>query len=223
MTERQQAHALALSDPSAYPHSKLRYLLYVPDDYTTQPTAPRPLTLFLHGAGERGDDLVAITRHGLPREIEAGRDLPSIVASPQCPAESRWHIPSLIALLDHLEAAYPIDRTRIYLTGLSMGGFGSWALAMEQPRRFAALAPICGGADPARVCALSHMPIWAFHGALDTTVPLARSTALINALYDCGGNPRFTVYPEAAHDSWTETYRNPHLYEWLYAQRRPSA
>lgn len=220
MPERQQAHSVALPDHETYPFAELRYLLYLPADYQTQPTLPRPLTLFLHGAGERGDDLALITRHGLAREIEAGRDLPSIVASPQCPAESRWHVPSLIALLDHLETVYAIDATRIYLTGLSMGGFGSWALAIEQPHRFAALAPICGGGDPARVCALAHLPIWAFHGALDTTVPLARSTALINALYDCGGNPRFSVYPEAAHNSWTDTYRNPHLYEWLFAQRR---
>lgn len=220
MPKRQQACSLALPDLDTYPHPEFRYLLYLPDEYKAQPAAPRPLTLFLHGAGERGDDLAAITRHGLPREIEAGRDLPSIVASPQCLADSGWHILSLVALLDHLEASYPIDPARVYLTGLSMGGFGSWALAMEQPHRFAALAPICGGGDPAHVCALAHLPIWAFHGALDATVPLARSTALVNTLYDCGGNPRFTVYPDAGHDSWTQTYRNPHLYEWLFAQRR---
>jgi len=129
---------------------------------------------------------------------------------------------ALGALLDEIAGAYRVDPQRVYLTGLSMGGFGTWHLALEQPQCFAAIAPICGGIHgPSRiVCTLKDLPIWAFHGAKDETVPLDQQARLVEALRECGGNVRFTVYPEAGHDSWTETYNNPELYDWFLQHSR---
>ena len=101
-----------------------------------------------------------------------------------------------------------------------MGGFGTWALAAAHPERFAAIAPICGGGDPKQAERLKDLPIWVFHGAKDPTVPLARSEEMVKALKEAGGEPKFTVYPDAGHDSWTETYDNPELYEWFLAHKR---
>ena len=117
-------------------------------------------------------------------------------------------------------ATMQIDPTRIYLTGLSMGGYGTWHMAVTYPQKFAAVVPICGGGGwmygfPKRVCALKDVPVWAFHGALDPVVPLQASQDLVNALNECGGEARLTIYPEALHDSWTQTYDNPELYQWL--------
>ena len=127
---------------------------------------------------------------------------------------------ALSALLDDIVARYRVDTRRLYLTGLSMGGFATWHLATKQPQRFAALAPICGGFHgPSRaVCVLRDVPIWAFHGAKDPVVPIEAQRLLVEALQECDGNVRFTEYPEAEHDSWTETYENPDLYAWLLEQ-----
>ena len=119
-----------------------------------------------------------------------------------------------------MTAKYPIDPDRVYLTGLSMGGFGSWMLAMEHPGRFAAAVPICGGGDPRDVARIKDLPIWVFHGGKDPTVPLARSEAMVDALRKIGGRVKLTVYPDAGHDSWTATYENEDLYAWLLQQRR---
>jgi predicted peptidase len=198
----------------------LRYLLYLPEDYAADHERRWPLILFLHGAGERGADLARIKAHGLPNVLEGKRDFPFVVVSPQCPPRERWRPDLLAALLDEIEATYRIDSERIYVTGLSMGGFGTWALAILQPRRFAAIAPVCGGGRPEEVAAIKHVPAWVFHGALDDIVPLEHSTVMVEALRAVGGDVRFTVYPDLAHDSWTPTYENPELYEWLLAHRR---
>ena len=126
----------------------------------------------------------------------------------------------LDALLNEITENYNIDENRIYVTGLSMGGFGTWALAEKYPHRFAAIAPVCGGGDPAAVPTFSHLPVWVFHGAKDNVVPIDRSEAMVNELKKNGADVQFTVYPEAGHDSWTETYDNPALYEWFLKQRR---
>jgi predicted peptidase len=199
-----------------------RYLLYMPPG--TRPTGRDswPLLLFLHGAGERGADLSKVKAHGIPKVIEHGMKLPCVAVSPQCPDGERWSEDGLIALLDELERWQPIDPERVYVTGISMGGAGVWSLAIAQPDRFAAIAPICGRGDPSRVCAIAGVPVWAFHGAKDDVVPVQRSLEMVEALRNCGGNVRFTVYPDAGHDSWTETYANPDLYTWLFAQHRVS-
>ena len=194
------------------------YLLYLPKDYDKQ--EKWPLMLFLHGAGERGTELDKVKVHGPPKLIAAGKEFPFIVVSPQCPPEQWWNIDVLLALLDDIEKNYKVDKERIYVTGLSMGGFGTWSLAARAPERFAALAPICGGGEPYWAERFSHVPIWVFHGAKDEAVPLVRSEQMVAALKKENAEPRFTVYPEAKHDSWTETYDNPELYEWLLKQTR---
>lgn len=196
-----------------------RYLLYLPAGYDEN-EGDWPLLLFLHGAGERGDSLDLAKAHGPPRLVEAGQDLPFIVVSPQAPRDTWWGTDVLNALLDEVVGNHRVDEDRVYVTGLSMGGFGTWALAAAYPQRFAAIAPVCGGGEPVLACNARNVPTWAFHGALDEVVPLARSEEMVRALEACGGDVRLTVYPEAGHDSWTETYANPGLYEWLLQHRR---
>lgn len=198
---------------------QMKYLLALPKDYDQKESWP--LLLFLHGSGERGDNLDLVKMHGPPKLIEAGKDYPFIVVSPQCPTGNRgWQAHELSALLDEITEKYKVDKDRICVTGLSMGGYGTWSLAAFSPDRFAALVPICGGGDPYTVRRFAHVAVWVFHGAKDTAVPLERSEQMVDALKQAEGNVKFTVYPEAGHDSWTEAYNNPELYEWLLQQKR---
>ncbi len=194
------------------------YLLFLPEVYETQDKWPT--ILFLHGAGEKGSNLEYVKRHGVPRIVEEQPDFPFIAVSPQCPQGQYWSVPRLSTLLDEVESSYRVDPARIYLTGISMGGFGTWRLAAAQPDRFAAIAPICGGGDAADACNLKDLPVWAFHGARDRIVPISESEKMVEALKACGGNVKFTVYPEADHDSWTQTYNNPALFDWFKQHQR---
>ena len=196
----------------------MQYLIYLPSNHQEQEAWP--LLLFLHGAGERGDNLDLVKKHGPPKLIAEGKDFPMVVVSPQCPTDQWWEPVSLTALLDEVVAKQRIDKQRVYVTGLSMGGFGTWALASHTPERFAAIAPICGGGEPFMARRIRDIPAWVFHGAKDDVVPLERSERMVEALKRVGGNVQFTVYPDAGHDSWTETYNNPQFYEWLLAQKR---
>jgi predicted peptidase len=200
---------------------EMDYLLYLPKNY--EETKSWPLMLFLHGSGERGSDLELVKKHGPPKLIGEGQSFPFIVVSPQCPEDERWQPIELIALLDDLEKKYKVDPDRVYVTGLSMGGFGTWALAAHAPERFAAIVPICGGGETHWARNYGKLPVWAFHGAKDTGVPLRRSEEMIEAIKQRDGNVKLTVYPEAGHDSWTETYDNPQLYQWLLEQKRGKA
>jgi len=201
----------------------LRYLVHVPPAAEKDKAKRWPTILFLHGAGERGDDLELVKKHGPPKIVQTRKDFPFIVISPQCPRGTWWSMPALNDLLDEVAARYPIDPDRIYLTGLSMGGFGSWALATEYPKRFAAVVPICGGGDRRDVERLKDVPIWVFHGGKDGVVPVERTEEMVEALREVHGRVRFTVYPDAGHDSWTKTYDDEELYEWLLRQRRGRA
>lgn len=164
---------------------------------------------------------------------------PCFVLAPQCRADHRWSpfdwsdktssplapeptadLAAAVAALDATLAAEPVDVDRILLTGLSMGGYGSWELAARMPKRFAAVVPICGGGDEAQAAKLVGLPIWCFHGADDTVVPVERSRSMVAAIRAAGGEPRYTELPGVAHDSWTPAYRNGELIEWLFAQRR---
>jgi predicted peptidase len=196
------------------------YLLYLPEAYDEHDSWP--LILFLHGAGERGHDLERIKKHGPPRLIARGQQLPFIIVSPQCPDDRWWDIEMLGKLLDRIEGDYAVDFERIYITGLSMGGFATWSLAHLYPHRFAAIAPVCGGSETYGLAKIRHLPVWAFHGARDEIVPLRRSQEMADALTSLGGNVKLTIYPNAKHDSWTETYDNPKLYEWFLEHRRQS-
>ena len=157
---------------------------------------------------------------GLLKFIETKEDFPFIVVSPQCPRRRYWSETLLNNLLDEVLAEYAIDDDRVYLTGMSMGGFGTWNVACSDPDRFAAIAPICGGGKPQSVESLIHVPAWAFHGAKDKVVPLRRSEEMVRALQKAGGDAKLTVYPNAGHDAWTETYKNPQLYKWFLQHKR---
>lgn len=203
----------------------LKYLLYSPDKPKSGETIELetwPLVLFLHGGGEGGDDIEKVKKHGLPKLIQNGNSFPFFVVSPQNPSESQfWNDQQLIRLVDEIVASHPIDESRIYLTGLSRGAFGAWRLAVQNPDRFAAIVPISGGGPLPYIKRLKNVPIWAFHGAKDGVIPYQESQRLVDELKRVGGKVKFTLYPDAAHDAWTETYQNPQLYEWLLQQKKP--
>ncbi len=216
-----------LTDKRSGKNGSLNYLLFLPEGYGADPEKKWPLIMFLHGAGERGNDPRALKRHGIPKIVERQPDFPFIAVSPQCSNNTWWqsYIGMLDALLDEVMNACAVDADRVYLTGVSMGGAGVWLLGSLYPERFAALAPICGYGSPSlgfpkKVCALKDVPVWAFHGAKDDIVPLEATSVLVDTLKSCGGDVRFTIYPDAGHDSWTETYDNPALYGWFLSHAR---
>jgi predicted peptidase len=200
------------------------------------------LILFLHGAGERGSNVTSLTGHGLMKllsgateltaaEIEIGRDVAShfVVVAPQCAAYEVWDEAELLRLLDEVSGDFPIDPARVYLTGLSMGGFGAWSAGLRFPHRFAALVPICGGGRISDITAAAHahpvelrtLGVWAFHGARDRIVPLEESERMVDAMRNAGvTDVKFTIYPEGAHDAWSASYANPDLYRWLMKHSR---
>ncbi len=193
-----------------------------------------PLLLFLHGAGERGDDLDQVERHGPPRLVDSVPALGRcVLVAPQCPLGGWWQVEALSELLGEVCAQTNIDPSRLYVTGLSMGGYGTWHLLASYPQRFAAALPICGGGNPVRIwpdidtgfeiedLASAHsVPIRAYHGAEDSVVPAQESRRLVRALQGAGADATLTVYPGVGHDSWTRTYSDPSVYAWLFAQRR---
>jgi len=198
---------------------KISYLLYIPEGYDVKSKRMWPLIVFLHGAGERGDDLELVKIHGPPKLIEAGRKMPFVVVSPQLPI-GEWWSPDMVAwLVNYILGDLKVDPYRVYLTGLSMGGYGTWETASKYPELFAAIAPICGRGDPTSAWKLRHIPTWIFHGAKDTVVPIKHSYDMNKALKQYG-NVKYTVYPEADHDSWTETYLNEELYSWFLSHKR---
>jgi len=198
----------------------LNYLVYLPPEYNTSEETKWPLILFLHGAGERGDSLNRVKKHGPPKLVEEGKDFEFIIISPQCPARQWWSAELLNRLLDEVIGKYRVDEERIYVTGLSMGGFGTWDLASEYPQRFAAIAPICGGGHPELAWNMRHLPVWVFHGAKDEVVSIGLSDIMVKSLKKYNNKVKYTVYPEATHDSWTETYDNPELYEWFLQNKK---
>jgi len=207
-------------------------LLYLPRGYAQVQKNRWPLIVFLHGSEERGDDPDVLRTTGLPQALEQGLDLPALVLSPQCPLGMRWWqwTEALGALLDRIESEYLVDRQRVYLTGFSMGAYGAWALALRFPEHFAAMAPVAGGCDfrddsiPAEICDLKELPVWAFHGAQDTTVAPRESENAVNALRACGGDVRLTLYPNVDHIASSEiTYADRALYGWLFDHTRASS
>jgi predicted peptidase len=221
---------------------KLRYLLFVPRNYKAD-GEKWPLLLFLHGLGESSDDdLNLVKTHGPAKIVESRPDFPFVLISPQCPppkpehpgkpmtqkelldlVDDAWDPEQLIQLLDHVSSQLNIDPDRVYLTGLSMGGYGTWRLAAKHPERFAAAVPVCGGGKPeAMAKGLASVPIWAFHGAKDDAVPLKESQQMVDAVKRAGGDVKLTVYPDLAHNSWTTTYDNQAVFDWLLSHKRKS-
>ncbi len=195
----------------------LNYLLALPDGYDSADKEKKwPLVVFLHGAGERGNNLDKVKVHGPPKLVEAGKKFPFILISPQCPTGGWWTTEPVMELIDEAEKRYNVDTTRIYLTGLSMGGYGTWHFGAKHANRFAAVAPVCGGGVPYLTRGLKQTPVWAFHGGKDSVVPLDESERLVKLLKNQGNKDvKLTVYPEASHDSWTQAYNTEELYEWL--------
>lgn len=199
-----------------------RYSLYLPQGYAAEGKKRWPLIVFLHGSGERGADLDALTAHGPPKMIAEGHAFPALVASPQAPDHTTWEPHSIKALVDALRKEYHVDENRIYLTGISMGGYGVWDTVMAYPHTFAAAVPICGSAGVKFVAAerIKHIPVWIFHGEDDNVVPVSNSQRIYEALVEAGGTPKLTIYAGVGHDSWTRTYEDSDLWKWLFAQKR---
>ena len=204
--------AFKLTGPSTYP-----YLLFEATNTSETIDGKFPLIVFLHGSGERGTDLSKVEVHGPPMIVKEDKEFPFYVLSPQCPEKTWWKGKKVNKLVNEILDKHPIDRNRVYITGLSMGGFGSWAAAIANPDLYAALAPICGAeATKAKhMEKISHIPMWVFHGAKDKIVPISGSEALVAKAKAVGADVRYTVYENADHDSWTVTYNNPELYHWF--------
>lgn len=220
-----------IGDPRPLDETKtdtLRYWLFLPTDYEAQAQVDgAPLLLFLHGAGERGDaptDIAKVKVHGPPRLLdnpEFAKHVPCITISPQCKNGFAWSPAQLMLLLDHIETNYKIDKSRIYVTGLSMGGFGTWMCLNELPQRFAAAAAVCGGAKSEWAERLVDIPIWLFHGDSDPVVNVSLSGNMVDTIRTAGGSKiLLTVYEGVGHDSWTQTYNNQMLYDWMFQQKK---
>jgi predicted peptidase len=195
------------------------YQLFIPRTAASSRDQLWPLMIFLHGSGERGDDISRVKVHGPPKLADRNPDFPFILVSPLLPAEQDWDIAKLDVILAKALATLPVDRSRVYLTGLSRGGHASWRWASEQPGKFAAVAPVAGRGNPATACALKAKPVWAFHGDRDDVVEPEGSFAMVRAIRRCGGSPRLTIYPDLGHNSWDPAYDDPALYLWLLSQR----
>jgi predicted peptidase len=207
----------------------LDYFLYLPQGYDG--VQDFPLLLFLHGGGERGSDLQMLKANGIPRLIAEGQHFPFVIAAPQCPLPYRWpdQIESLAALVEELASTYRIDRRRIYLTGLSQGGCGTWHLGMRYAHLFAALLPVCGYRPytygyKEKSLPLRDMPIWTFHGVSDEIVDVSETDKLVEGLREHGSAIRYTRMEGVNHSGcWERVYAMPEIYEWLLQQSRSGA
>lgn len=197
-------------------NNQLGYKLFLPENVEQ---VSLPLILFLHGIKKRGDDLSVLEDYGLMRVAEQKPKFNYIVVAPQCPADTYWtsHRGSILKIIEEVCRQYPVDETRMYLTGFSMGGNGVWDLAARNPEVFGAVAPIAGWYEVSEAEKLTSMPIWAFHGEKDDVVPISNSEVMVAAIREIGGNPRFTRYPDLDHQHQVmyETYSNPELYDWF--------
>jgi len=220
---RLSEHTFKVSDTQT-----ISYLFYLPREFDSSKDTKWPVILFLHGRGESRGPLNIVAKWGPPRMAKRGDNLPYILIAPQCPASNRWTDDSqqngVIKLLDHLSANFPVDRSRIYLTGLSMGGYGSWKMAADHPDRFAAVAPICGRGNPDDAAKLVNVPLWVFHGTEDTAVLYRHSAEMVEAIHRAGGKKaRFTTLQHVGHNSWSAAYATPELYQWFNKHQLPEA
>ena len=200
------------------------YAQYLPKDFNEN--QKYPLVLFLHGAGERGEDLDVACRHGFMKHVrESDAEYPFMIVAPQCPYEKYWgcYTESLLAFLDYICETLPVDTDRIYLTGLSMGGTGTWMLAMAAPERFAAIAPVCGSGISWYGVALKDIPIFIYHGDCDDTVPIDDSIAMVKSVNQCGGNAQIKILYGVKHNAWNAAYRGDELYTWLLSHKKQKA
>jgi predicted peptidase len=203
-----------------------KYLLTLPEGYYDNGIkggGTWPLLVFLHGAGERGDDLNLLKKHGPPKLIAAGKKFQAIVVCPQVPTGEFWNPHGVKALVDEVRKSHRVDDASIYLTGISMGGFGTFDTIGAYPDLFAAAIPICGGAgiNVVKFGPLKDMPIWIFHGDKDVAVPVEFSQSAMKWFErNKAPNVKLTIYPGVGHDSWTQTYDNPEVWKWLFEQKK---
>ena len=199
------------------------YFVLLPVGYEPVGEEGLPLILFLHGSGGGSDSRDLVSSYGVPKRASDQRDFPFIVVAPQTDQTLNWSVDRLNNLLDEIESLYRIDEDRIYVTGLSMGGNGTWLLAMSYPNRFAAIAPVAGSGITSLACKIQHIPAWIFHNDGDPVIPSAEGQKMYDALQDCGsGNVELTIYQSDSHDAWTRTYSNQELYEWFLSHKRES-
>lgn len=200
----------------------MEYYEYLPEGFSQN--GSYPLLVHLHGAGARGG-LAQVKTQGALREIENGRQLPFVVIAPHCGEGKTWfsYAERLAALTDFYRQKPFIDKTRVYLTGYSMGGYGTWSLAQEHPEWFAAIAPVCGGGMVWNAAALKDVPVWTFHGDCDKRVNIGETERMVNALRQAGGEVKFTIYEGGEHNVWTKVYAQKELYEWLLSKKRSAA
>jgi predicted peptidase len=206
-----------------------------------EPGKTYPLVLFLHGSGERGDDNAAQLKHGVLPILDGAAKLgdPCYLIAPQCPA-NRWWSPidretmrlnaadkpntlmeAVLALVDETMKQQPVNAKRFYVTGISMGGYATWDLLGRAPAKIAAAIPVCGGGDPSLAARFKNTPLWAFHGDADAAVPVHATREMIAALEKSGAKPKVTIYPGVNHDSWTQTYADAEVIQWLFNQKLP--
>ena len=197
----------------------LKYIVYMPEGLSGE----LPLVLFLHGAGERGKNIDLVGMHGFPKQAKAGINLPFILVTPQCPLDRYWSEPELVdGLIDIQKSCFQkfnVDTERFYVTGLSMGGYGTYALASKIPHKIAAALPICGAADLKTIHQMKNIPTWIFHGDQDQVVPVKNSLDAFEILEPINPNVHLTIYEGIGHDSWTETYQNPDVLDWMLSQQ----
>ena len=218
--------AMPLGGPNPIDETKsenIQYWLFIPTDESAKTEDGFPLLVFLHGAGERGTNPEAVKVHGPPKfcaDPERAKTWRFITVSPQCPGVRFWSPAQMRLLIENICKEYPVDKSRVYVTGLSMGGFGTWGLIAEASDLIAAAAPLCGGYDVSFAPKMAKTPIWAFHGNADGAVKYEYSKNLVDAIRAEGNqNVKFTTYPGVGHDCWTRTYANPELYDWLLSHK----
>ena len=203
---------------------ELQKLVSFPKNYEKDSKKKWPLILFLHGIDERGKDINLIKLHGIPKVVESNKSFPFITLSPQCPLKFDWRDDTIqyevISILEDFIKNNNVDKNRVYITGLSMGGYGTWGIISKRPEIFAAAIPICGGGNPEKALRIKDLPIWAFHGEDDSVIPVQETISMVEEINKINGNIKFTKYPNTNHNSWTKTYNNKDIYNWLLLQSR---
>lgn len=219
--------------------TKLNYRIYLPEDYNAQ--EEYPLILFLHGVGQRGSDNLSQLKLGIiePFKNPESEIYNCIVVAPQCPTTDKWvnvkdwtfcdydttkipeseSLAAVVELLGDLQSTYSVDENRLYATGLSMGGYGTWDLLVRHPELFAAAMPLCGGADCSQAAKIKDIPIWTFHGLKDSTVPYLGTEKMVEELEKLNGNCIYTPMPDGGHGIWTEVYAREDVIPWLLSHR----
>lgn len=191
-----------------------QHLSYLPKGYKKS-KEKFPLIIFLHGAPQRGDDIEVLLEEALPKELEKGLKIPFVVVVPHCPIDESWNSQKLYDFYNYVVNEYRVDKNRIYLTGFSMGGFGTLKFARDYPSLFAAAAPVCSGGSKFFAQDLASVPMWFFHGGKDEIIEIEKTQELVDELKKNKAEVEFTIYPELAHDVWTPTYKNKKLYDWF--------